>query len=1268
MDEITPADSVTRHHVDAGKQATELVSELEAEGPLPANNFAFTPSQLHRLLKQRSLAALDVFGGLHGLVLGLRTDLSAGLSPDEANLDGTIAFDEAVAAAREDRAPVLSPIEVPLARPSLNFQIGGPDHQFIDRRRIFGANRLPRRRQKSFFKLMWIAFNDKLMILLTISACISLAIGLYQSLTADEDTSNVEWVDGVTVVAAIIVIVLASAATDWQKNHRFEKLNERQQQRDVTILRSGRIQQISIYDIMVGDVLHIEAGEVVAADGVLIQGSSLYIDESSITGESQLVRKMAASADRSRSRAPVADPFVFSGTTVCRGVGRFLVLSIGENSTYGRTLMSLREDVEETPLQAKLGRLGKQLIMFGATAGAIYFLILFVRYLVRLPRHRHARPTQKAEAFLRIVMLAVTIVVITVPEGLALNVTIALAFATTRMLKDHNLVRLIRSCEVMGNATSICSDKTGTLTQNKMAVVAGRVGLESGFEDSEIPVTGSSSSPDSSVSKLPSARRFMSTVSPEVQSLVKDSISLNSTAFERDDSAEADFIGSGTETALLKFGRDHLGMGKLREERANSPVVAMLPFDSARKWMAVLVKLPNGRYRLLVKGAAEIVFEYCAFIVADPTFRFTTARLEESDRESFRTTINDYAVNLLRPVAISFRDFEENEVLEHPDDDPASVNLEWLASGMVFIGFFGIRDPLRPEVVDSVRKCQDAGVFVRMVTGDNFLTAKATAAECGIYTPGGVAMDGPTFRKLTPSQRDAIIPRLQVLARSSPEDKLLLVTRLREMKETVAVTGDGTNDALALKAADVGFAMGMQGTEVAKEAASIILLDDNFASIVKALSWGRTVNDAVKKFIQFQFTINITAGITTIISELVGDSIFTVVQLLWINLIMDIFASLAFATDHPSPDFLMRKPEPRNTPIVSITMWKMIVGQSIYQLLVVFLVHYVGWDLFNPDTKHEIEKLQTLVFNIYVWMQFFNQHNCRRVDNKLDIWYQGILTNPWFIGVQLLTILGQFIIIFKGGEAFDTKPLTGAQWGWSLLFGSLTIPLGALVRQVPDQWFAEFFFGLKKLFLFITTPLRNLWVKISRKKKAQLGDDSQQELGAVRNSVVPVAITLLRPMGSPVSNLPLGEASQGTSDGRTQLTNNSSAAESSAMGSMYEKMEVDLQALIDAAKLGRLADKEMLEIHPRTLKNDPILTPRSDTKIPPSQDPYILRYFLRTRRADVRDSTTREVRRPTVPARVTWVEPRRPDPARTRQQESRRDWLSWEGWLRTRRR
>lgn len=854
MNEITPVEPVRDDHVRGSEEMKAVVHDVRDDAQLPSNNFAFTPSQLHKLLTHRTLAALDVFGGLRGLAAGLRTDIAAGLSVDETSLDGTVAFDEAVAAGQENRTPELQPVEPPPSRPGRAFPLGEePDAHFVDRTRIFGANRLPRRKQKSFFRLMWIAFNDKLLILLTISAFISLAIGIYQSVSATETNSNIEWVDGLTVVAAILVIIFASAATDWQKNHKFEKLNQRKQQRDVTVVRSGRAQQVSIYDVMVGDIMHIEAGEVVACDGILIKASGLYIDESSISGETELVHKTVQD-DHNTSHAVHADPFIMGGTTVCRGVGRYLIISVGQNSTYGRTLMSLREDVEVTPLQAKLGRLGKQLIMIGGTAGAVYFCILFIRFLVRLNGVDHKGPSQKAEAFLHILILAITVVVITVPEGLALNVTIALAFATKRMLKDNNLVRLIRSVEIMGNATCVCSDKTGTLTLNQMTVVAGRIGIDSKFDDIEVavgvPGVPGSLTSNTAVVKGDTSRHLISTFSSELKDLIKDSIALNSTAFEKDDTAISEYIGSSTETALLKFARDRFTMRSLREERVNSPIVTMLPFDSSRKWMAVLIKLRNGRYRLLVKGAAEVVFEYCAYTVSDPTYQLTFGRISESDRVDFRNTIHEYANKMLRPVAIAFRDFDEREVFESPDDDPATINLEWLASGMILIGCFGIRDPLRPEVVESVRKCQEAGVFVRMVTGDNFDTAKAIATECGIFTAGGIAMDGPTFRKLSSDQLDSVIPRLQVLARSSPEDKLLLVTRLREMNETVAVTGDGTNDALALKAADVGFAMGIQGTEVAKEAASIILLDDNFASIVKALSWGRTVNDAVKKFCQ----------------------------------------------------------------------------------------------------------------------------------------------------------------------------------------------------------------------------------------------------------------------------------------------------------------------------------------------------------------------------------------------------------------------------------
>ncbi|GJC87991.1 calcium-transporting ATPase 2 [Colletotrichum liriopes] len=1191
--------------------------DLRDDTVIENNKFAFTPTQLHKLITARNLSALRRFGGLPGLAAGLRTDLAAGLSVDETSLDGTLSFEEAVAAGEAHRSAEITPLPPSSQHEhgfKLDLDLGQHEEQgFTDRRRIYGENRLPKRKQKSFMRLAWIAFNDKLMFLLTISATISLALGIYETIDASDDEPNIQWVDGVTVVVAILVIVFASAATDWQKNARFAKLIERKEQRDVKVIRSGKTQNISVYDVQVGDIMHIETGDVVAVDGVLVQGSGIQVDESSLSGESELVHKSVPSESDMHSqkahRSSATDPFILSGTTVSGGVGAYLVTSVGSNSTYGRTLMSLREDVEETPLQQKLGKLAKQLITFGAIAGIIFFLILFIRFLVGL-RTMQGTPSEKAEAFFKLLILAVTVVVITVPEGLALAVTLALAFATTRMLKDKNLVRLIRSCEIMGNATCICSDKTGTLTQNNMTVVIGRIGLSERFGDAP---KGTAAADDikkephsDDVASQDTPRVLLESLSGEVRELMKNSIALNSTSFESDNLREPGFVGTSTETALLRFGRECLSMGPLNEERANNEIADMFPFDASRKWMAVMSKLPNGNFRLLVKGAAEVVFEQCTNILNEPKKGISVQAATDTMRDDLQSTIREYAKQMLRPIAIAYKDIDSTEAFERLDD-PDSIKFEKHFRDMTFIGVFGIRDPLRPEVLDSVRQCQEAGVFVRMVTGDNFLTAKAIASECGIYTPGGLAMDGPTFRKLTPAQLDLVIPRLQVLARSSPEDKLLLVSHLKAMGETVAVTGDGTNDALALKAADVGFAMGIQGTEVAKEAASIILLDDNFASIVKALVWGRTVNTAVKKFLQFQFTINITAGTLTVVSELAGDSIFTVVQLLWINLIMDIFASLGLATDYPSPDFLKKRPEPRNAPIVNITMWKMILGQAIYQLAVMFTLHYAGNGLFKPVTNADREALQTMVFNIYVWMQFFNQHNCRRVDNRLNIWYQGVLRNPWFLGVQCMTVAGQMVIIWKGGQAFDTRPLTGPQWGWSMLFGVLVIPLGALIRQVPDAYVYAFFQAVKRAFIAtlrgLCKPLPSKW----RKKAEEEVDD----MGAAESWVLQTGAALLRPMnyewGSsmpPPGSKLAGRVSSIPAAQREALIRAAKAGTGDN--------EIDVPAMIEAARYAKVELSYGIEVHPETSKEDPILLTSigiDGKKCPPSQDPEILRYL-----------------------------------------------------------
>lgn len=657
----TPVTPQLPNHDDAALDFRE-------ESTDPTSNFAFSPNQLHKLLTARSLPALHAFGGLLGLAAGLRADLSAGLSVDETTLDGTITFDEAVDAGRYARPPIITELPLPPTPPTLLPNAlhlsERREEYFADRKRIFGTNRLPHRKQKSFLRLAWIAFNDKLMILLTITACISLIIGIYQTVDPTSEGSQTEWVDGVTVVAAITVIVLASAAVDWQKNYKFKKLNERKDQRDVTVIRSANFLTIPVQEVMVGDLMRVEAGDVIAVDGILVDGSWLQIDESSVSGESQLVHKSVPNDD---DPSQAADPFILSGTTVARGVGHYLVTSVGSNSSFGRVLMSLRSDVQETPLQAKLGRLGKDLIIIGVVAGSVFFMILFVQYLVNLHNMEDAEPTQKVEDFLHVVIITVTVVIITVPEGLGLNVTFALAFATKRMLKDNNLVRLIRSCEIMGNATTVCSDKTGTLTQNRMTVVAGRIGLQGYFDDthpSAIDLDMSMSS--ASTINCDTSAQFMTTVSADAKALIKDIVAINSTAFESDAVGNSEFVGSSTETALLDFARWHLGMNRLAEERANCPALTMLPFDSSRKWMAALIKLPNGRYRLLVKGAAEVVFEYCAFIVSDPAHGLPVARLEDDAREDFHSTIGEYASKLLRPVAVAYRDFTEREVFEEP--------------------------------------------------------------------------------------------------------------------------------------------------------------------------------------------------------------------------------------------------------------------------------------------------------------------------------------------------------------------------------------------------------------------------------------------------------------------------------------------------------------------------------------------------------------------------------------------------------------------------
>ncbi len=921
-----------------------------------------------------------------------------------------------------------------------------------------------------------MAYNDKVLLLLTAAAIISLALGLYQTFGIKHKPGEpkVEWIEGVAIIVAIAIVVIVGAANDWQKERQFVKLNRKKEDRTVKVIRSGKMREVSVYDVLVGDVVNLEPGDMIPVDGILIQGHGIKCDESSATGESDLLKKTpgdeAFRAVEKHENLKKIDPFILSGAKVSEGVGTFMVTNTGIHSCYGRTMMSLREDPEETPLQQKLNVMATYIAKLGGAAALLLFVVLFIEFLAHL-KGNHGTPAEKAQTFLNILIVAVTVVVVAVPEGLPLAVTLALAFATTRMLKDNNLVRLLQSCETMGNATTICSDKTGTLTQNKMTVVAGSLGTALRFGDHKLK-TSEPSAPldDGSKGKAPiespierpndvSATEFVSVISKDVKELLQQSIIQNTTAFEGEPGGPEPFIGSKTETALLGFARDHLGMSDLAQERSNANIVQVIPFDSAIKCSAAVSKLDDGRYRLYVKGASEILLAKCNRIVTDAAKELMEAPLTEDHRDALEQVIATYASRSLRTIGLVYRDFESWPPSDSrkSKDDPTQANFEDIFNKMIFLAVVGIQDPLRENVREAVKDCQHAGVYVRMVTGDNVMTARAIAQDCGILVPGGIVMEGPTFRRLSKKDMDAIIPKLCVLARSSPDDKRRLVKRLKELGETVAVTGDGTNDAPALKTADVGFSMGIAGTEVAKEASAIILMDDNFGSIVKALLWGRAVNDAVKKFLQFQITVNITAVMLTFVSAVSNkdqSSVLTAVQLLWVNLIMDTFAALALATDPPTRSLLDQKPTPKSAPLITLTMWKMIIGQAIYQLVVTFILYFAGKTMLSYDSDREEKQLPALVFNTFVWMQIFNALNNRRLDNHFNV-FEGITKNWFFIAIMLVMIGGQTLIIFVGGVAFNVTRLNGAQWGYSIVLGFLSLPIGVIVRLIPDELIAK---------------------------------------------------------------------------------------------------------------------------------------------------------------------------------------------------------------------
>ncbi|KAJ2164489.1 plasma membrane calcium, partial [Coemansia sp. RSA 353] len=896
------------------------------------------------------------------------------------------------------------------------------DEPFQARRAAFGRNTLPDASVVTFWQLLYAAYNDHTLIMLTIAAAVSLAVGIYDDMLGShkDDEVKVGWVEGAAIFLAVLVVCFTNAINDYQKEKQFQKLNAKKEDRTVKVRRDGGEVEIGVQELNVGDILLIEPGDIIPVDGVYLDGHNMTCDESSATGESDAVKK--GTTDEGR------DPFVLSGAKVLEGVGSMVVVAVGTRSFYGKIMMAMRQgETAVTPLQRKLDILAEQIAKYGMSAAILLLITLTVKYLVNCALAPEFPPASiMFSQFVSIVIEAITVVVVAVPEGLPMAVTISLAYATTKMLQDGNLVRQLAACETMGGATVVCTDKTGTLTQNRMTVVRGVVAgreLQSRAE----------------------ARAFFETLPRETRSLLLEGIAVNSTAFEGpDEQGNIDFIGSKSECALLGFGKV-CGLD-YRCERADHKTARVYPFSSEKKTMTTIVPVTGreGLFHVHAKGASEIVLGSCTRMIGSDG---TVTELDDKARAELQTHISKFAHRALRTFALAYKEIDADELAACNDDEAPLSNLVW-------IGVMGIQDPLRNGVRKAVEDCHGAGVIVRMITGDNIETARAIARDAGILTKGGQALSGPQWRKMTPEQQHAVLPRLQVMARSSPLDKQIMVERLQERGEVVAMTGDGTNDSPALKLADVGFSMGIAGTEVAKEASDIILMDDNFNSIVKALRWGRAVNDSVRKFLQFQLTVNIAAVLLTFISAVFssnGQSALTAVQLLFLNLIMDSLAALGLATEGPTDALLNRPPLQRNSALITFEMWRMIIGQAAFQLGINLLLLHHGTEIFHlPDSPAGNAVLRTLVFNAFIFLQVFNQINCRRIlPHEFNV-FANIHRDTGFLLVQLFIIVAQWLIIEYGGVAFSTVPLTGAQWAGTVFIGMLSLPVGLLIRMLPD--------------------------------------------------------------------------------------------------------------------------------------------------------------------------------------------------------------------------
>ncbi|KAK9067595.1 hypothetical protein SSX86_011706 [Deinandra increscens subsp. villosa] len=888
-------------------------------------------------------------------------------------------------------------------------------HDLNERTTVFGSNTYEKPAPKGLFYFVAEAFKDVTILILMGCAVLSLVFGI------KEDGIKDGWYEGGSILLAVFLVIVVSAVSNFRQEKQFDNLSKISSNIKIDVVREGRRQKISIFDLVVGDVVVLNVGDQIPADGLFIDGHSLLVDESSMTGESEQIEVNA-----------ISNPFLLSGAKVADGHCRMLVLSVGMNTTWGKMMSSITGDNnEQTPLQSRLNKLTSSIGKVGLAVAFLVLTVMLIRYFTgntedengnREYNGKRTSVNEILDSVTGIFSAAVTIVVVAIPEGLPLAVTLTLAYSMKRMMGDQAMVRKLSACETMGSATVICTDKTGTLTMNQMTVTKFWLGLK--YMESH----------------------SSSAISQQVLELLHEAVGFNTTGtvFKPSSRSVHEYSGSPTEKAILSWAVEDLVM-YMERLKQSSTVLHVETFNSKKKRSGVSIRRQtDNTIHVHWKGAAEMVLAMCSQYYNSEGSKMI---IDNDSRKQLENIIEGMAASSLRCIA-----FAHKKVVEDTDHQTLTED------GLTLLGIVGLKDPCRPGSKKAIETCRFAGVQVKMITGDNVFTAKAIATECGILEAGQEVCDeevveGVQFRNFTDEERMQKVDKIRVMARSSPFDKLLMVKCLKQKGHVVAVTGDGTNDAPALKEADIGLSMGIQGTEVAKQSSDIVILDDDIASISTVLMWGRCVYNNIQKFIQFQLTVNVAALVINFVAAVTsGDVPLTAVQLLWVNLIMDTLGALALATEKPTKELLDKPPVGRFEPLITNIMWRNLLAQATFQITVLLTFQFKGKVIFNVDERVK----NTIIFNTFVLCQVFNEFNSRKLE-KRNI-FKGIHKNRLFIGIIGTTIILQIVMVEFLKNFADTERLNGVQWGICVGIAALSWPIGWFMKliPVPDKPFLSY--------------------------------------------------------------------------------------------------------------------------------------------------------------------------------------------------------------------